>query len=157
MKLAFTLALVGGTAIAAQLLPPSAYAGMPGDPPTPTVADLARQAASQAVVAPPAMPAPVVQPAVQMTARDARLRTDLAVAQRALSRDLRVVAERRLDWAATDLLNAQQAVRGGDQQPTPYDTSAADVIAAYHAARQGDLATAKTMVNGAIQALPTSG
>src|SRR5262245_14497008 len=47
MKLALTLAVAGSTALAAQLLPLSAYAGMPGDPPWPTVADLARQAAEQ--------------------------------------------------------------------------------------------------------------
>jgi hypothetical protein len=156
MKLALTLALVGGTALAAQLLPIPAHAGMPGDPPRPTVADLAREAAAQAPVAPPAAPMATAVGTPEAQAVTQRLRADLALARTDLSRDRRIAAERRLDWAATALLNVQQAVRDGGQASTPYDMSATDVIAAYHAARQGDIGTARTMVDGAIQALPAS-
>ena len=154
MKLAFTLTVAGSTALAAQLLPLSAYAGMPGDPPWPTVADLARQAAERAAVTPP--PAPAATPVARDPQRDAQLRTDLALARTDLSRDQRIAAERVLDRAATELLNAQQTARGGSAASTPYDIPVTDVIAAYQAARTGDIGTARTMVDGAIQALPTS-
>jgi hypothetical protein len=66
-------------------------------------------------------------------------------------------AERRLDAAATYLLNSQAADRGrlGPGSTTRYDKPLSEVLNAFQDARSHELDRAESMVNQAIASLRT--
>jgi hypothetical protein len=87
------------------------------------------------------------------------VRSELALAQNELARGQRMAAEQRLDAAATYLLNSQAAERGrlGNGNATRYDKPVDEVLSAFKATRSGQIGTARTMVDEAIDSLKSAG
>jgi hypothetical protein len=93
------------------------------------------------------------------TRRSYDVRSELALAQNELARGQRMAAEQRLDAAATYLLNSQAAERGriGNGNATRYDKPVNEVLSAFKATRSGQIGTARTMVDEAIDSLKSAG
>jgi hypothetical protein len=87
------------------------------------------------------------------------VRSELALAQSELARGQRMAAEQHLDAAATYLLNSQAAERGqrGADTATRYDKPVNEVLSAFKATRSGQIGTARTMVDEAIDSLKSAG